>query len=134
GRENLLRQLFSLLGAIQDSFERGFERYRESYRLLLGALLYHRGAFSAIFLIFCLGSMLLVPQLGRDFFPSVDAGQFRLHVRTRSGTRIEETAKLIDEVEAVIRRQIPREEFRGMLDNIGVPASSINLTYSDNGL
>jgi multidrug efflux pump subunit AcrB len=131
---NFVRQLFSRLGAIQDSFERGFERFRESYRMLLGALLHHRGPFAAIFVIFCLGSMLLVPQLGRDFFPSVDAGQFRLHVRTRSGTRIEETAKLIDEVEAVIRREIPREEFRGMLDNIGVPASSINLTYSDNGL
>jgi multidrug efflux pump subunit AcrB len=76
----------------------------------------------------------LIPELGQDFFPSVDAGQFRLHLRARSGTRIEETAKLVDEIEAKIRREIPDDEFRGMLDNIGIPASSINLTYSDNGL
>ena len=61
-------------------------------------------------------------------------GQFRLHVRARSGTRIEETAKLVDEVEAAIRQEIPAEEFRGMLDNIGIPASSINLSYNDSGL
>ena len=64
----------------------------------------------------------------------MDAGQFRLHLRARSGTRIEETAKLVDEVEAAIRREIPAEEFRGMLDNIGIPASSINLSYNDSGL
>jgi multidrug efflux pump subunit AcrB len=120
--------------AIQTSFERGFERFREGYRLLLGAILHHRVPFAAIFLVFCIGSMLLVPQLGQDFFPSVDAGQFRLHLRARSGTRIEETAKLVDEVEAAIRREIPAGEFHGMLDNIGIPGSSINLTYNDSGL
>jgi multidrug efflux pump subunit AcrB len=122
------------LAAIQTSFERGFERFREGYRMLLGAVLHHRAPFAAIFLVFCVGSMLLVPQLGQDFFPSVDAGQFRLHLRARSGTRIEETAKLVDEVEAAVRREIPAEEFHGMLDNIGTPASSINLTYNDSGL
>ena len=122
------------LAAVQTSFERGFDRFREGYRILLGAVLHHRVPFAAIFLAFCVGSMLLVPQLGQDFFPSVDAGQFRLHLRARSGTRIEETAKLVDEVEAAIRREIPAEEFRGMLDNIGIPASSINLTYNDSGL
>ncbi len=122
------------LAAIQTAFERGFDQFRESYRILLGALLHHRGVFAAIFIAFCLGTMLLVPQLGQDFFPSVDAGQFRLHVRARSGTRIEETAKLVDEVEAAIRRDIPASEFRGMLDNIGIPASSINLTYNDSGV
>lgn len=120
--------------AIQSRFEGGFDRFRENYRLLLGALLHHRGIFSILFLAFCLGTLLLVPQLGQDFFPSVDAGQFRLHARVRSGTRIEETAKLVDEVEAVVRKEIPKEEFRGMLDNIGIPASSINLTYNDSGL
>jgi multidrug efflux pump subunit AcrB len=120
--------------AIQSSFERSFERFRESYRLLLGATLHHRGMFAVLFLAFCLGSLALVPQLGQDFFPLVDAGQFRLHVRARSGTRIEETAKLVDEIEAEIRREIPSEEFRGMLDNIGIPASSVNLTYNDSGL
>jgi multidrug efflux pump subunit AcrB len=122
------------LAVIQTSFERGFDRFREGYRILLGAVLHHRAPFAVIFLAFCVGSMLLVPQLGEDFFPSVDAGQFRLHLRARSGTRIEETAKLVDEVEAAIRREIPAEEFRGMLDNIGIPASSINLTYNDSGL
>jgi multidrug efflux pump subunit AcrB len=120
--------------AIQSSFERGFDRFREGYRLLLGAILHHRAPFAVIFLVFCIGSMLLVPQLGQDFFPSVDAGQFRLHLRARSGTRIEETAKLVDEVEAAVRQEIPADEFRGMLDNIGIPGSSINLTYNDSGL
>jgi multidrug efflux pump subunit AcrB len=122
------------LVAIQTGFERGFERFREGYRILLGAVLHHRTPFAVIFLAFCVGSMLLVPQLGQDFFPAVDAGQFRLHLRARSGTRIEETAKLVDEIEVAIRREIPAEEFRGMLDNIGIPASSINLTYNDSGL
>ena len=122
------------LAALQGSFERGFERFREGYRILLGGVLHHRLAFAAIFLGFCAGSMLLLPQLGQDFFPSVDAGHFRLHLRARSGTRIEETAKLVDEVEAAIRREIPASDFHGMLDNIGIPASSINLTYNDSGL
>jgi multidrug efflux pump subunit AcrB len=122
------------LAALQTSFERGFERFREGYRMLLGAVLHHRAAFAVLFLVFCIGSMLLVPQLGQDFFPSVDAGQFRLHLRARSGTRIEETAKLVDEVEVAIRQEIPATEFHGMLDNIGIPASSINLTYNDSGL
>jgi len=122
------------LAAIQIAFENGFERFRESYRVLLGAILHHRGPFAGLFLAFCLGTMLLVPQLGQDFFPSVDAGQFRLHVRVRTGTRIEETAKLVDEVEAVIRQEIPAEELHGILDNIGIPSSSINLTYNDSGL
>ena len=72
--------------------------------------------------------------MGQDFFPSVDAGTFRLHVRARSGTRIEETAKFIDEIEAAIRREIPAEELHGILDNIGLPNSSINLSYSDSGV
>jgi multidrug efflux pump subunit AcrB len=120
--------------AVQASFERGFNRFRNGYRLLLGAVLHQRGAFAAIFLLFCMGTMLLAPQLGQDFFPSVDAGNFRLHLRARSGTRIEETAKLVDEVESAIRQEIPADEFNGMLDNIGIPASSINLTYNDSGL
>jgi multidrug efflux pump subunit AcrB len=129
-----LRRLLQGLARIQAGFERGFERFRESYRMLLGALLHHRGVFALLFLAFCAGTMLLVPQLGQDFFPTVDAGQFRLHVRARTGTRIEETAKLVDEIEKVIREEIPPQEFRGMLDNIGIPASSVNLTYSDSGL
>jgi multidrug efflux pump subunit AcrB len=129
-----LRRLLQGLGRIQGTFEKWFERFRESYRTLLGALLHHRGAFALLFLGLCVATMLLVPQLGQDFFPTVDAGQFRLHVRARTGTRIEETAKLVDEIETAIRQEIPADEFRGMLDNIGIPASSVNLTYSDSGL
>jgi multidrug efflux pump subunit AcrB len=122
------------LAGIQDGFERGFERFREGYRTLLGAVLYHRRVFASVFLGFCAATLCLVPQLGQDFFPSVDAGQLRLHLRARSGTRVEETARLVDKVETVIRSEIPSEEFRGMLDNVGIPASSINLTYNDSGV
>jgi multidrug efflux pump subunit AcrB len=122
------------LAAAQDAFERGFERFREGYRILLGAVLHHRGVFAVVFLCFCLGSLLLVPLLGRDFFPSVDAGHLRLHLRARSGTRIEETARVVDSVEKVVREEIPGNELGGMMDNIGIPASSINLTYNDSGL
>jgi multidrug efflux pump subunit AcrB len=122
------------LSAIQTRFEDAFDRFRETYRVLLGAILHHRIGFAALFLLFCLGSLLLAPQLGQDFFPSVDAGHFRLHVRAKTGTRIEETAKLIDQVEEVIRQEIPAAEYEGMLDNIGIPASSINLMYNDSGL
>ncbi len=120
--------------AIHRGFERGFARLRENYRSLLSAVLARRGRFAVIFAGFCVGSFLLVPQLGQDFFPSVDAGQFRLHLRARSGTRIEETAKLVDEVEAAIRAEVPADEFAGMLDNIGVPSSGIALSYSNSGL
>ncbi len=122
------------LAAVQTSFERGFDRFRDGYRLLLGAVLHHRLAFAGAFLVFCAGTMLLAPQLGQDFFPTVDAGQFRLHLRARSGTRIEETARLVDQVEAAVRAEIPADEYGGMLDNIGIPVSSINLTYNDSGL
>src|SRR5262249_44467943 len=90
--------------------------------------------FASVFLVFCVGSLFLVPQLGQDFFPSVDAGQFRLHLRARSGTRIEETARLVDEVEAAIRNEVPADELAGMLDNIGMPNSGISLSYSNSGL
>lgn len=76
----------------------------------------------------------LLLQLGEDFFPDVDSGQFRLHLRARSGTRIEETAKLVDEVENSIRQQLPPGEIAGILDNIGIPNSGISLSYSNNGL
>ncbi len=120
--------------AIHRGFERGFARFRESYRSALAGLLDQPRAFAALFLTFCLGSLMLIPQLGQDFFPSVDAGQFRLHLRSRSGMRIEETAKLVDEVEQVIRDEIPARELAGMLDNIGIPSSGIALSYSNSGL
>ncbi|TSA22196.1 efflux RND transporter permease subunit, partial [bacterium] len=86
------------------------------------------------FLAFCAGTLLLIPLLGQDFFPSVDAGQFRLHIRARTGTRIEETVKLVNRVESAIRQEILPSEIGGILDNIGVPGGGLPLTYIDNGL
>jgi len=120
--------------AVQAAFERGFARFREGYRRWLGAILAHRGAFSVVFLAFCLGTAFLIPWLGQDFFPTVDAGQFRLHLRARSGTRVEETARLADQVEHVIRSEIPQHELAGIIDNIGLPWGGIPLTYIDSGL
>jgi len=117
----------------QQGFENGFDRFRKSYQNLLGWILAHRLAFGAAFLAFCAASFLLVPFLGQDFFPSVDAGLFRLHVRAHTGTRVEETAALVDRVETAIRRQIPGGEIQGILDNIGLPISGINLSYNDSG-
>jgi multidrug efflux pump subunit AcrB len=122
------------LVALQHGFEKAFDRFRAAYADLLGKVLQHRPAFVVGFLSFCIASWLLVPFLGQNFFPSVDAGTFRLHVRAPTGTRIEETAKLVDEVEAAIRRQIPANEMEGILDNIGLPVSGINLSYNDSGI
>ncbi len=119
--------------ALQHAFERGFNRLLEGYRDVLATLLNHRKIFVLIFLAFCAASLGLIPFLGRDFFPTVDAGAFRLHVRAQTGTRIEETAKLVDEVEKSIRGVIPPGELKGILDNIGLPVSGINLSYSDSG-
>src|SRR6476469_6724624 len=120
--------------AFQHAFERGFDRFRSAYRGLLGTILNRRGVFAVAFLTFCVGSWVLVPFLGQDFFPSVDAGTFRLHVRAATGTRVEETANLVDQVEASIRHQIPSIELQGIVDNIGLPVSGINLSYSDSGV
>ncbi|MDB6124110.1 MAG: cation/multidrug efflux pump [Pedosphaera sp.] len=120
--------------AIQDRFERGFTRLREGYRNLLEAIFKCRVGFTGFFMLLCLASCALVFLLGQDFFPSVDAGQLRLHLRARSGTRVEETAKLVDEVEVAIRNEIPKNELEGILDNIGIPNSGISTSYSNNGM
>ncbi len=117
----------------QQGFERNFEKFREGYRGALGAALRSPRLFSACFLTFCVLSVLLVGVLGRDFFPKVDAGQIRLHMRARTGLRIEETARLADQVNGVIRDTIPKDELTTVLDNIGLPYSGINLTYSNAG-
>jgi len=117
----------------QQGFERSFEKFREGYREALGAALRSPRLFSACFLAFCGLSVLLAGLLGRDFFPKVDAGQIRLHMRARTGLRIEETARLADQVNAVIRETIPKDELTTVLDNIGLPYSGINLTYSNSG-
>ena len=119
---------------IHRGFERGFARFRAAYRDLLVGVLAQPRATAALFLAFCVGSLALAPNLGQDFFPAVDAGQLRLHLRARSGTRIEETAKLVDQVEHVIREVIPPGELVSLLDNIGVPSSGIALSYSNSGL
>jgi len=117
----------------QQIFERGFERFREAYRDALAAALQHAKLFAACFIGFCLLSASLTLVLGRDFFPNVDAGQIRLHLRARTGLRIEETARLTDQINQVIRRTIPPEDLVTVLDNIGLPYSGINLTYSNSG-
>jgi multidrug efflux pump subunit AcrB len=119
---------------IQHVFERGFHHFRNSYRGLLEWALHHRRMFAAVFLALCLGSLLLISQLGQDFFPEVDGGQFRLHVRARSGTRIEETVRLVERIEKRIREVVPKDEIAGILDNIGIPFSGIALSYSNSGV
>ena len=117
----------------QQKFEHGFENFREGYRRGLDSALEWPKLFGACFLVFCLLSVGLVGVLGRDFFPKVDAGQIRLHFRARTGLRIEETARLADQVDSAIRETIPPKELQTVLDNIGVPYSGINLSYSNSG-
>ena len=111
-------------------FEHTFERIRTGYRGLLVACVRHRRVFAGGFLAACLLSFGLYPWLGQDFFPAVDSGEFTLHLRAPTGLRIEETAALCDRVEAEIRNLIPPAEFSGVIDNIGLPYSGINLSYS----
>src|ERR1700739_2948829 len=114
-------------------FERAFERLQSCYQSVLQVCIANRALFISGFLSFCFLSLLLAPFLGRDFFPAVDSGQFRLHVRAQTGTRIEETARLVNQVEDTIRKEIPPSQLGGMLDNIGLPVSGINLSYSNGG-
>jgi multidrug efflux pump subunit AcrB len=118
----------------QRAFERGFERVRNVYRALLTVLVNRRFLFVPAFLLTCAAVFLLVPWLGQDFFPSTDNGQFILHLRAKTGTRIEETAKLCDLVEGTIRREIPEREMDNILDTIGLPYSIINFMHSTSGL
>jgi multidrug efflux pump subunit AcrB len=108
-----------------------FTRLREAYGAVLAACLERRRAVAVVFLAGCAASLGLVPWLGRDFFPAVDSGQFKLHLRAPTGTRIEETAGLTDRVEQAIRGVIPAREVASIIDNIGLPYSGINLTYSN---
>jgi multidrug efflux pump subunit AcrB len=117
---------------LQQRFEAAFDRMREGYRNLLERCLHHRRVFLLAFFAACLGSLvLIVPWLGQDFFPSVDAGSFKLHMRGPTGMRIEDTAFLCDEVESSIRERIPANEVASIIDNIGLPYSGINLSYSN---
>ncbi|WP_277185129.1 efflux RND transporter permease subunit [Caballeronia sp. BR00000012568055] len=114
-------------------FDHGFERMRAAYIVILSTLLVKRRLYASIFLGFCAISAGLVFILGEDFFPSVDAGDIRLHMRAPTGTRIEETARLADEVEKVVRQVVPQDQLETILDNLGLPYSGINLSYSNAG-
>jgi len=124
----------SIFAKIQRSFEAGFERIRNAYRDLLTALLGNRKLFLPGFLGLCLAGFLLLPWLGQNFFPDTDSGQFILHVRGRTGLRIEETARLFDQVENDIRQTIPSTEMDNILDNIGLPYSPYNTMHSTSGV
>ena len=124
----------TIFGRFQRGFERGFERFRNGYFQLLETTLEHRKVFALGFITFCVLSLGWVFFLGQDFFPSVDAGLMRLHVRARAGLRVEETAKLCDQIEQYLRQQIPKNELVTILDNIGLPYSGINLSYSNSGV
>jgi len=123
----------SLLKRLNTAFDARFEQVRRAYTLALSVLLSHRRNFAIGFMAFCLLSCGLFFVLGRDFFPAVDSGQLRLHMRMPTGTRIEETARAADQVEAAIRELVPAEQLETVLDNLGVPNSGINLSYSNAG-
>jgi multidrug efflux pump subunit AcrB len=112
-------------------FDRGFTRMREAYRRFLADVLERRVVFAVLFLGACVASLVLLRWVGQDFFPSVDSGQFKLHLRAPTGTRIEETAALCDRVQTVIRDVIPNKEIVSVIDNIGLPYSGINLSYTN---
>ena len=119
---------------LQMKFEDRFERIRLGYREILVVCLHHRGIFLAGFFLVCAVSIaVLFPWLGQDFFPQGDAGQFKLHVRAHTGTRIEDTAALCDRVDQTIRETSPKAELGTIIDNIGLPYSGINLSYNNSG-
>ena len=118
----------------QRGFERRFEQIRAGYRDLLMFALRARAVFVIGFLCFIASSFLLVPYIGRNFFPAVDTGSILMHVRTQVGTRIEETANQFADVQKVIRKIIPPSEIETLADNIGMPISGINMTYNNTGV
>ncbi|WP_186018525.1 efflux RND transporter permease subunit [Burkholderia gladioli] len=123
----------SRFARIHHGFDRAFERLRAGYIVLLGMLIVRRRVAAIAFLGFCLLSTGLIFALGRDFFPSVDSGNIRLHMRAQTGIRIEETARLADQVEQVVREVVPPDQLDTIVDNLGLPSSGINLSYSNAG-
>ena len=124
----------NLFVRFQRGFERRFETVRSSYQLLLTRVVFSRKVFVPSFLLVCICAFLLLPFLGQDFFPNTDAGEFILHVRGKTGMRIEETARLADQVETSIRQKIPGKELNNILDNLGLPYSPMNTMHSTSGL
>src|SRR3989449_645689 len=120
----------SLFARIHDGFQRRFERFRVTYLHALETALARRGPVLGVFAVVVVSGLALLPFVGRDFFPEVDTGQFRLHVRAAAGTRIEETEQVFADVEAAIRRLIPKNEIQLVIDNIGQP-QPVNLGFTD---
>jgi multidrug efflux pump subunit AcrB len=118
----------------QRGFEDRFERMRDGYRSALELALDHRGIFVAGFMAIVLASFALVPFLGQNFFPAVDGGQILIHARVPVGTRVEESAVRFAQIEKAIRQVIPSDQISALVDNIGLPPSSINLTYNNTGV
>ncbi|KWH07352.1 RND transporter [Burkholderia territorii] len=123
----------SRFARLHHAFNAAFERLRAWYIVLLSILLVRRRFYATCFLGFCVLSTGLVFVLGRDFFPNADSGNIRLHMRAPTGYRIEETARLADQVERVIREAVPPDELGAIVDNLGLPVSGINLSYSNSG-
>lgn len=111
--------------------DKNFNRARDSYHKGLVWSLNHRGIVAALFLGFYAASAFLVPFVGRDFFPPIDAGQIRLHVNVPSGTRVEETAQIFARIERKIEQIVPKDEIKILTDNIGLPVSGVNFAFSD---
>ncbi|MEH1941256.1 MAG: efflux RND transporter permease subunit [Nostoc sp.] len=118
---------------LHEKFNRQFEKFRSWYYDVLTSALNHRRIVFVLFGAFIVSAGVLLPFVGQDFFPEVDGGQFSLHVRALPGTRLEETEKIVSQVEGVIRQTVPKENLSKILDNIGLPNSGINLTYGYNG-
>ena len=127
------QQLKFVLTRFQRGFENKFSAFRDRYKTLLERAVNSRPTFIALFMGLVLASFLLVPFLGRNFFPAVDSGQIKMHIRAPMGTRVEETASLFDKIEAEIRHQIPQKQLASLVDNIGLSVSGINLSFSNSG-
>ncbi len=124
----------TVFGRFQLGFEHRFEALRERYHGVIKGAVASRRIFAPVFLIICALSLGLIFFVGFDFFPSVDAGQFKMHVRAQSGLRVEDTAKLCDQIEERLRQIIPADQLDSITDNIGIPNSGLNLTYTSSGV
>src|SRR6201987_2040130 len=125
--------VFAWFSSFHAGFNRGFERFREGYRDLLALGLRNAGKLVIVVLGFAAASSILFPFFGQNFFPPVDTGHFDMHVRNRAGTRIEETASTVDQIEQMIRKVIPANQVNMIVDNMGIPYSGINTSYNNTG-
>jgi len=128
------KKISSAVGRFHERFEQRFERLRQGYFNLLKQILDNAQAFIIGFiLLIVLLILILMPWLGSNFFPEVDAGSIKIHARAQTGTRVEESARIADQIDAVVRSVIPPQELADIIDNIGLPVSGINLSYSNSG-